>query len=103
MHNRSAARKKLPLKLSRPTAMPTEKPGIQNTSGVVSVRKLPRMFGELGTKASFAAATRRASSNGMVGTRTGAALSSYGPLALKGGVALWIVAMLASVFFIIKA
>jgi hypothetical protein len=39
----------------------------------------------------------------MVGTLVALALPSYGPLALKVCVALWIVAVLASVFVIVKA
>lgn len=66
-------------------------------------RELPRAFGKLGTKAPLAVATGRASANGMVGTLVGSALRTYGPLALKVSVALWIVAVLASVFVIIKA
>ncbi|TIQ29991.1 MAG: hypothetical protein E5X48_29495 [Mesorhizobium sp.] len=68
-----------------------------------SKREPPRAFGKLGTKAPLAVATGRASANATVGTRMGLALPSYGPLALKVCVALWIVAVLASVFVIIKA
>ncbi|RWL83692.1 MAG: hypothetical protein EOR68_14485 [Mesorhizobium sp.] len=64
---------------------------------------MPRAFGKLGTKAPLAVATGRTGANGMVGTLVASALPSYGPLALKVCVALWIVAVLASVFFVIKA
>jgi hypothetical protein len=39
----------------------------------------------------------------MVGTLVALALPSYGPLALKVCVTLWIVGVLASVFVVIKA
>ncbi|RWM07006.1 MAG: hypothetical protein E5X80_08525 [Mesorhizobium sp.] len=69
-----------------------------------SKREPPRAFGKLGTKAPLAvAAAGRASANATVGTSMGLTLPSYGPLALKVCVALWIVAVLASVFVIIKA
>lgn len=105
MHTRSATRKKLPLKLSRPIAMPTVKLGIPSISGVVSVREPPRMFGMLATKAPLVVTAGRANANGIenVATRMGAAFSSYGQLALKIYVALWIVALLAPVFVSIKA
>ena len=102
MLSRSATRKKLPLKLSRLAAAPQAKPGILSRSRVSSEREPPSAFGKLGTKAPLAVAAGRANANGAVGTRMGAALSSYGPLALKVCVALWIVAVLASVFVSIK-
>ncbi|MDG4906289.1 hypothetical protein P9228_07510 [Mesorhizobium sp. WSM4898] len=74
-----------------------------STSGVSSKHELHRGFGKLGTKAQLSMATARTSANLMMGTRMGAALSSYGPFALKVCVALWITALLASVFVILKA
>ena len=102
MRIRSTVRKKLPSKLGGPTAAPTVKPGILSTSGVSSKRKLPRAFGKLGTQAPAALATGRTGANGMMRTLV-AALPSYGPLALKVCVTLWIVAVLASVFVVVKA
>jgi len=99
MRTRSPVRKKLPSKLGRPTAAPTAKPSILGKSGVSSKRKPPHAFGKLGTKAPLAVVTGRTSAHATVGL----ALASYGPLALKVCVALWIVAVLASVFVIIKA
>jgi hypothetical protein len=103
MRTRFTIRKKPPSKLGRPTAAPTVKPGILSTSGVSSKRKLPRAFGKLDTKARLAVATGRTGANGMVGTLMASALHSYGSLALKVCVTLWIVALLASVFVSIKA
>ena len=103
MRARSPVRKKLPSKLGRPTAAPTVKPGISGTSGVSSKRKPPHAFGKLGTKMPLAVATGRTGANGTVGTLVASALPSYGPLALKVCVTLWIVAVLASVFVVIKA
>ena len=103
MRIRSSVRKKLPSKLGSRTAAPTVKPGILGTSGVSSNRKPPHAFGKLGTKAPLAVATGRTGANGMVGTFVASALPSYGPLALKVCVTLWIVAVLASVFVIVKA
>lgn len=102
MRTRAPVRKKSPSKLGRPTAAPTTKPGILSTSGVPSNGKPPRAFGKLGTKAPLAVARGRTDANGMVGTLV-AALPSYGPLALKVCVTLWIVAVLTSVFVVIKA
>lgn len=103
MRARSPVRKKLPSKLDRPTAAPTVRPAIFGTSGVSSKREPPRAFGKLGTKTPLAVATARTGANGMVGTLAALALPSYGPLALKVCVALWIVAVLASVFVTLKA
>lgn len=103
MRTRSPVKNKLPSKLGRPTATPTAKPGILSKSGVSSKREPHRSFGRLGTKAPLAVATGRTGSNEMVGTLVASALPSYGPLALKACVALWIVAVLASVFVIVKA
>ena len=103
MRTRLPVRKNLSSKLGRPTAAPTAKSGILSTSGVSSKREPPRAFGKLGTKTPLAVATRRTGANGMVGTLVASALPSYGSLALKVWVALWIVAMLASVFVIVKA
>jgi hypothetical protein len=103
MRARSPVRKKLPSKLGRPTAAPTAKPGILSTSGISSERKPPRAFGKLGTKTPLAVATGRTGANGVVGTLVASALPSYGPLALKACVTLWTVAVLVSVFVIVKA
>ena len=103
MRTRSPVRKKLPSKLGRPAAAPNVKPGILGTSGVSSKREPPRAFGKLGPKAPLVVATGQAGANGMVGTLVASALPSYGPLVLKACVALWIVAVLASVFVIVKA
>ncbi|WP_192254363.1 hypothetical protein [Mesorhizobium silamurunense] len=64
----------------------------------------PRAFGKFGAKARAAVAAEPARSKGMenVATRVRAALSSHGPLALRVYVALWIVAVLASAFVIMK-
>jgi hypothetical protein len=51
----------------------------------------------------LAVATGRTGANGTVGTLVASALPSYGPLALKVCVTLWIVGVLASVFVVIKA
>ena len=91
MRTRSPVKKKLPSKLGRPTAAPTAKPGILSKSGISSKREPPRAFGKLGTKAPLAVATGRTGANGMVGTLVASALPSYGLLALKVCVALWIV------------
>jgi hypothetical protein len=103
MRIRSPVRKKLPSKLGSRTAAPTAKAGILSTSEVSSKRELPRAFGKLGTKAPLAVATGRTGANGMVGTFVASALPSYGPLALKVCVTLWIVAVLVSVFVVTKA
>ena len=103
MRARSPVRKKLPSKLGRPTAAPTAKPGSLGTSEVSSKREPRRAFGKLDAKAPLAVATGRTGANGMAGALVASALSSYGPLALKVCVALWIVAVLGSVFIIIKA
>ena len=102
MRTRPAVRKKLPSKQARPTAAQPVRPGVLRTSGVSAKGEPHRAFGKLGTTAPLAVATGRTSANATVGTRMALALPSYGPLALKVCVALWIVAVLASVFVSIK-
>jgi hypothetical protein len=65
----------------------------------------PRTFGKFGGGAPAAVATVAVGSTRMGGAvaRIRAALASHGPLALKVFVVLWVVAMLASAFFVMKA
>lgn len=78
-------KKEVPLEDDRPTAAPTEEPGILSTARVLSMREPPRRFGKLGIKGSLPVPTGRASANGMetAAKRMGVALSSFGPLALR--------------------
>ena len=65
----------------------------------------PPAFGKFGAKAPVTAAAERAISKRLenAATRGLAALSSYGPLAVKLYVLLWILAVAASVFVMVKA
>jgi|GEM_PF-3200843 hypothetical protein len=65
----------------------------------------PRTFGKFGGSAPAAVVTATAGSTRMSGAMAHirAALASHGPLALKLFVVLWVVAVLASVFFVMKA
>jgi hypothetical protein len=65
----------------------------------------PPAFGKFGAKAPVAAVAEPARSKRLqnAAARGLAALSSHGPLALKLYVALWIIAVAASVFVMMKA
>ncbi|WP_027165689.1 hypothetical protein [Mesorhizobium sp. WSM3224] len=65
----------------------------------------PPAFGKFGAKTPVAAVVEPARSKRLqnAATRGLAALSSHGPLALRLYVALWIVAVAASVFVMVKA
>ena len=65
----------------------------------------PRTFGKFGGGAPAAVATVAVGSTRMASTvaRIRAAFASHGALALKLFVVLWVVAVLASVFFVMKA
>ncbi|TPI19719.1 hypothetical protein [Mesorhizobium sp. B4-1-1] len=65
----------------------------------------PPAFGKLGAKAPAAGVAEPVRSKRLehAATRGLASLSSYGPLALKLYVTLWIVALAVSVFVMVKA
>ena len=65
----------------------------------------PRIFGKFGGSAPAAVATVAVGSTRMAGAvaRIRSALASHGALAVKLFVVLWVVAVLASVFFVMKA
>ncbi|PBB90329.1 hypothetical protein CK215_21995 [Mesorhizobium sp. WSM3864] len=77
-------------------------PGVPHTNGAVAVVEPRRVFGKLATKRPLAVAVARAGAKDTMAVRARAALSSHGQLAVKIYVALWMVALLASVFLIVK-